>query len=151
MFFKGLIFYFLMMSTFAFGQVQVKSTLSSFSVSSSNDSLLLVGGQSISGNTVTPNVNHGYLSLRYSSLAIEKENLNAWIIFPNPAEDVIYLEFSNGDSGILELYNLVGELIKTISIQTNVEMFDVSDLSPGTYYISYRYKGKQNCKKFIKI
>ncbi len=73
------------------------------------------------------------------------ENYN---IYPNPANGVFYL---NGMSYVtkIELINLQGFVLKTISANSAIEYVDISDLPKGLYYIRISELNKNIIRKLI--
>lgn len=66
--------------------------------------------------------------------------------FPNPVKDVLYLTQNTFDNPEVEIYNMVGVLVKRVTV--NQRQINVSDLSPGCYVL----KTKQNGSKvFVKL
>jgi hypothetical protein len=132
-------------------QVQVKTTLSSFSVNVQNDSLILVSGQMISGNSVSPVLDHGYLSLRYSSLSISNDLIANWMIFPNPASSNIQVSFGREVSGTIYIYNFLGELVIQNTIHSDEAYLDISGLEAGSYNLVCMLDEQYKVQRFIKL
>ena len=76
-------------------------------------------------------------------------------LFPNPARDVLNIEFSVSykKPGYLEIYNVKGELVmKAIIINTEIrKQLNISGFSPGIYHLIYTNSNIISHKKFIKI
>ncbi len=92
-----------------------------------------------------------------SAVAVENiESAEAWNIFPNPAQDIIRLEFTLTEQLPLqvELYNTLGKQIQTIANE-NFAMgvhslsADVSLLPNGMYYINVISGGQTTTHKFV--
>jgi hypothetical protein len=66
--------------------------------------------------------------------------------YPNPVKDFIYLTNSITEYYNVEIFNLVGVLVKSISLKEN--KIDVSELAPGCYIIRTANHGSN---KFIKL
>ena len=62
-----------------------------------------------------------------------KKTDNQIRIFPNPANDIIYI--SNAQNSVLSIYDLSGRLVKSVNVVSNYQMIDVSDLSRGVYIV----------------
>ena len=67
-------------------------------------------------------------------------------IYPNPVKESLYLTSTNSENFKIEIYNLVGLLVKSINL--NERKIDVSDLSPGCYIIRTLNNGST---KFVKL
>lgn len=60
---------------------------------------------------------------------------NLFLVFPNPANDILQIQVLNGFLEYLEIYNQTGQLLQTIKSSRNNENIDVSHFAPGTYFI----------------
>lgn len=85
-----------------------------------------------------------------TGIKINKEDLN-WTIYPNPASDNISLKFTNPPyKETLEIYNTIGNLVKSIKINSSTMNINISDLPEGVYFI--RLKNKLNGgARFVKL
>jgi len=70
-------------------------------------------------------------------------------LYPNPASDV--LEVSS-DSKIdrIELYNVMGQMVRTLSVEANEATIDVSHLNAGTYFVKVTAGDSAKTLKVIK-
>lgn len=91
--------------------------------------------------------NHGCVSRFYSSIIVLKKlttsakelnQKNQQLVFPNPTNNILNIE-----SSFYEIYDLTGKLIISGKSQSQI---DVSNLSPGTYFL----KTNVDNFKFIK-
>ncbi len=101
-------------------------------------------------NTIQSPDNHltqGFNQTRINFASIEefttKININ---VYPNPTTDYINVEASKKTT--LRVYDMSQKLIKTVSLEKQ-DQVDLSDLSSGTYILSF-YR-KNNTIKTIKI
>lgn len=81
----------------------------------------------------------------------ELSNLKSeWIIYPNPAKDVLY--FSVIDEGIkyVEILDLTGRVMKSVSFSSKEMKINISDLSNGIYYIKLNINNSISITKVIK-
>lgn len=69
-------------------------------------------------------------------------------IYPNPARDLIHVDFKLGNITKVNLSDLNGKLIKTIEVQNGT--IDVSKLNQAVYHISFTYEGRNYTQRFIK-
>ena len=70
---------------------------------------------------------------------------NAWIqLTPNPASEVLQLNFLNNDIKNLraEILNVAGQVISTYKQIVDQQILDISDLSPGMYWVKVRSDDK---------
>jgi hypothetical protein len=71
-------------------------------------------------------------------------------IYPNPTSDklTIALPSQQKSKSILQIYNTMGVLVKTVDINQSSIVIDISELSSGLYFI--RMTNSQQTKRFIK-
>jgi hypothetical protein len=97
------------------------------------------------GNNITYN----------ASTASINENTNNVIkvnTFPNPAESEISFQFEDNIIGIIEIYNTIGKLVKSESINSMSKTLSIDDLEKGTYYYKISNgKNQTTTNKFIKL
>jgi len=85
------------------------------------------------------------------SIPEQKSALNT-IIYPNPSNNLITIEFDNQNKEIfsLDLYNVLGLKVRTISnISENKVRFKKENLPSGIYY--FRLKSKSNLRSSGKL
>jgi hypothetical protein len=105
-------------------------------------------GQKTSGNTIFNNI--CYLCDVMSTGEIDG-NTNKLQVFPNPANDQLNVRtFLEGtiDAGA-SVYNSFGQQVFTVTINSPVSRFEISDLNPGVYYLEVKGKGSVARKRFI--
>lgn len=69
------------------------------------------------------------------------------IIYPNPVQNILYVK-GNSVAYSIEIYSLIGQLVKTVS---NANEIDVSLLSQGIYLIRIRNENISTTQRFIKF
>jgi len=79
------------------------------------------------------------------NLGIEDYLQNSFTIFPNPTQDILFIESHHPIENV-KVYNLQGQLIKEVLSK----IVDVSQLTNGLYFVQVAYEGKSVTKKFIK-
>jgi hypothetical protein len=74
----------------------------------------------------------------YSSPVLTISNsLNYVNVYPNPASNNCYIEFSDHlASDYIEIYNLTGVLVLRSKIETNKQNLNISQLKSGLYIIT---------------
>lgn len=84
------------------------------------------------------------------------ESAEGWSIFPNPAQDVVRMEFTLTEQTplLIDLYNTLGEKIQTIANQdfgtgTHNLSADVAALPNGIYYINAVSGNQTTTHKFV--
>jgi uncharacterized repeat protein (TIGR01451 family) len=81
------------------------------------------------------------------ALGIPEFDTDAVVLYPNPVRNTLSIQ-SDATIETVSIYNTLGQLVKTVSGQTTI---DVSELSRGSYIVQVTSdKGKAN-KKLIKL
>ncbi|PQB04756.1 S8 family serine peptidase [Aureitalea marina] len=89
---------------------------------------------------------------RLQTLAVE-DNLERtrFGIWPNPATDVVMINFPEGIQGAeLTVYNVLGEVILRSSVNANTPQFNISRLGQGMYILSLEGNNLRQSLKLIK-
>jgi hypothetical protein len=86
------------------------------------------------------------VSITLSAESFEIENLT---FYPNPVENQLNITASDVIT-IIEVYNLIGQQIKSISNNSNTIQIDLSELSSSTYIIKVYSEQKNQTIKVIK-
>ena len=71
-------------------------------------------------------------------------------LFPNPSEDRLDIEINSGYIQKFSIWDLTGKLIKTISCNNSKLEIDVSNLSPGIYFLNGTSDQGTFRKRFVK-
>jgi hypothetical protein len=124
-----------------------------FSIQQTNDGGFIVAGNSSSNNGEV-NGNHGDYDFWIVKLSSETGiqeckdgNDLEFTITPNPALDFIIINNIQYSLENIQIYNLLGNIVKTIESQnTESQQIDVSDLFPGVYFV----KINNQTKMFVK-
>lgn len=74
---------------------------------------------------------------------------NAFSIYPNPANDRLFVSLEKGKKGVLSIYNLLGEKYLSQNITTET-VCDISNLPKGMYFLKLEMDGKIGIKKWVK-
>lgn len=83
-----------------------------------------------------------------TGIKIEREEL-FWTIYPNPATENIYLKlFSPRFRETIEIYNIYGNLMKSLIINASTININIADLPNGVYFV--RLRGNMRIKRFLK-
>lgn len=71
-------------------------------------------------------------------------------VYPNPAKEIlnVILKANNGISQI-EIYNYLGQLVKTVNLVSSDDSIVVKDLPAGVYTLHVINRGKITIKKFL--
>lgn len=96
--------------------------------------------------------NQRYDLVNNNPASLEMENLVTTTLYPNPAENKITIQMNNGNADQVEIYNLGGAKIKSVSNQNESYIFDVSQFEKGIYFAKVIKGGVVlSTKKFVKL
>lgn len=82
----------------------------------------------------------GVLSINQSSL----EKIN---IYPNPAQDQVFI--SNAENASIQIFDVLGKVVLSQKISTATQAIDVSRLQTGSYFIKIDLDGTTTTKKLM--
>ncbi|MGD0712155.1 MAG: T9SS type A sorting domain-containing protein [Bacteroidales bacterium] len=93
------------------------------------------------GNSVlyVDNLNFGPL---ISGISAYNADNNLFELYPNPASDIITLNITNKNNAdyILNIYSVIGTLVKSEMLKQNQQQISIRDLSNGVYMITVKLK-----------
>jgi hypothetical protein len=71
--------------------------------------------------------------------------------YPNPASDNVTFEIDNTNNSnlILNIYNIIGTLVKSETIKQNNRQINIGDLTKGVYMVTVKSKGITETQKLI--
>lgn len=87
---------------------------------------------------------------------ITPEGLSEWlenqdfVLFPNPTDDVLYIDGLPFDSCQYEIYNNLGQLVQKGQCERGMNMIWLDSLTSGVYFIKVRAEGKEKVQRFVK-
>jgi len=86
-------------------------------------------------------------------LSINDDRYNSMItgLYPNPATNIINLNYTGNSKVNVAVYNAVGIMVKTFSITKGVNPVNISGLNNGIYYIRNTDGDEQISTKFLKL
>ncbi len=76
-------------------------------------------------------------------------NENNYIIYPNPAEQYLYIKSNNSIADKIEIINLSGIIMKTIIPDSDNIKIDISGLEEGVYIIRFIEKDTEYSEKIL--
>lgn len=87
----------------------------------------------------------------FTSADLESREQNRMEIFPNPANDFVTISFDGFcDNGVLELSDLQGKILKSISFECSNEIkLDVTEFSSGIYSVTIQTATSAITKRII--
>ncbi len=71
-------------------------------------------------------------------------------VYPNPANDILYFDFSGNEKGNIKILNSAGIMIESnlIHMKNNHSVMDVSSFSPGIYMVIFNSPFRQIVSRF---
>lgn len=102
--------------------------------------------------SVTNPVNTSRSNIAASNkVGIDEINKVQFSVYPNPATEQITINLKSGavSNMTLNVYNAIGALVKTCSVNQNVLQLNVSDLSSGFYTMELRANNSSSKQKLL--
>ena len=91
----------------------------------------------------------GYTLPAYTcNLSVDEFAANTISIFPNPTNGIITFKNITQEYDVT-IFNMLGQNMKSQSVDSSSNSLDVSNLATGTYFI--KFKGYEKVLKFIKL
>jgi hypothetical protein len=72
------------------------------------------------------------------------------LIYPNPTEGIVNCQFVNGNTGLIEVYNMLGERIFVSGTEPRISSIDLRLYPNGLYFIKLCTETGTIVKKLIK-
>ncbi len=129
---------FSILSISAIGQTVERNTFAVFSSITPNDTLLVAGGQIMTGESDSPLLEQGYYPLSNTLLSInEPELIQSYSIYPNPFNASFQVNWTNTEveTITLEIYSVNGSLIQRIESSDAQIIFYSETWEPGMYFV----------------
>jgi hypothetical protein len=119
-------------------QIIDRSTFSVFQPIGDNDTLLLAGGQIMTGESTEPTILHGYYPLNYTLLSVNEVDFSNEIsIFPNPFVESFVINLQNQDYSMItiEILSMNGQLLTSFQSTNQQIEIDLIGYSSGVYHV----------------
>ncbi|MBC8172674.1 MAG: T9SS type A sorting domain-containing protein, partial [Chitinophagales bacterium] len=71
-------------------------------------------------------------------------------VYPNPANNYLWIESENNFDGIAEIMNMHGEIIYATGVHAQMQMMDINNLDAGMYILVIKNKDQIFTNKFVK-
>jgi Secretion system C-terminal sorting domain len=71
-------------------------------------------------------------------------------IYPNPAQDQLFVDVKNEAIGAIKILDVFGQIVAQKNAEIGTTVFDVRHLHQGIYFIHYPWNGTSNATKWIK-
>ena len=76
---------------------------------------------------------------------------NKLSIYPNPSDHLLNIKYSGElNQASLRIYNIQGAVMMNQKLNSNHTTLDISDLSPGVYYLALNTGNKMIYNKIVK-
>lgn len=119
-------------------QIVDRSIFSVFQPIGVNDTLLLAGGQIMTGESTEPTILHGYYPLNYTLLSVNEVDFNDEIsIFPNPFVESFVINLQNQDYSMItiEILSMNGQVLTTFHSSNQQIDIDLTGYASGVYHV----------------
>ena len=70
-------------------------------------------------------------------------------VYPNPNNGIFTIESKELTSSIIDVYDLLGQKVKSIQISSTKTLIDLSNFPKGVYLLIYTDKNKKSNKRII--
>lgn len=77
----------------------------------------------------------GVSKLSNHGLSVEKQAMNEFVVYPNPASEVVTIVMKEGTAEVVEIYNNAMQLVKSENMVNAKVAIDVTGLSSGMYFV----------------
>ncbi|MGM0649960.1 MAG: T9SS type A sorting domain-containing protein, partial [Bacteroidota bacterium] len=81
--------------------------------------------------------------------SMDEENSPGFIVYPNPAENKIFVKTKNMQAEKIELINTLGQSLLVRDVHSDVEFFDVTHIGSGIYFIRINTKDTAYIQKVV--
>jgi hypothetical protein len=76
--------------------------------------------------------------------------MSAVTVYPNPANDQLFVNTGNVSSGTMELIDVTGAVVRRVQFTGNLFAVDLSDLAGGIYFVSISTAEGRAVRKIVK-
>jgi len=83
-----------------------------------------------------------------TNLGIEEVTKNNFVVYPNPANNVVNIKGDFDSNESVTIYNMLGQVVLKKTVASNEEAIDISALASGVYTISFN--SAKVSRKFVK-
>ena len=87
-----------------------------------------------------------YKGITYTSTSTVDETFTKVLVYPNPSDGVLYIESDFTENSVLQIIDLLGKSIKTISVNKGENKIQIKNLPPNFYYVRINEKV---CEKIV--
>jgi hypothetical protein len=110
----------------------------------------LLGHETPKGNSVLYVDNLSFDNL-ISSVTEQTTKNNEFSLYPNPASDIVTLNIENPSTAdlTLNIYNVIGNLVKSEMLKQNQQQINIGNLSNGIYMVAIKSKDLTENRRLI--
>ena len=87
-----------------------------------------------------------YKGITYASTSTVDETFTKVLVYPNPSDEVFYIESDFSENSALQITDLLGKSIKTIAVNKGENKIQIKNLPPNFYFVRVNEK---ICKKIL--
>ncbi len=92
-----------------------------------------------------------YILSEFILTNLGQTNENTLMIYPNPAEEYLYIKNSSGNAFSIRILSLTGQVLTTSHLFSDKTRLEIQSLPSGVYLVELRTKdGKKTYRRFIK-
>ncbi len=84
------------------------------------------------------------------SVDVSITSQNVIKLYPNPVQEYFSLQLAGDYTGVVKIYDSYGQLVKVLNLNNGRNIINVSDLSPGMYFIQLPSSSGIITQKLIK-
>ena len=90
------------------------------------------------------------LTINFLESGIEEESVPMFSVYPNPANDHVNIISSNGTMTDVQIFDVMGRLVKNVRVDAEYAVLDVSSMVDATYFVRIVYNdGNASVSKLI--
>ena len=72
------------------------------------------------------------------------------LCYPNPCNEQLFIELSEYENATAQLFNLQGQLLQSIPLQTTKTIIQINNLTSGIYLVQIKNARGMMVKKIVK-
>ena len=114
--------------------------------------IILTDGKDLAGNLVVNDTMESRLNIDLNYLGTNQETISEFVVFPNPVKhgELLSIQTKSGSGDFnIEILDITGRKIKSISTTTGSVNLLVGDWKPGLYFVNWQSGNKIRLVKII--
>lgn len=105
-------------------------------------------------NKLTPNNSRGWGVPNICALPVGlkevSQQINLFQVYPNPVNSKFTIELSTGELVSVEIYNVVGDIVKKQTLSENKSIIDLTAYIAGVYFVKVSTKSGSDIRRIVK-